>query len=435
MAGFLGMRGTGDWVTDQRPMSWRETLLMLYPNGTAPLTAITSKGKNEKITDPQYHWWTKTLPAQAGAVTGVYTDSGLSVAYVSGAVSGDYLFVKMAEATVGELRVGHMVRLGDASDYLNAVVAKVVERVANGASSYVKVKLYEDDDNGTSTDMSDCDRIYVVGNVNSEGAAMPDAISYDPVKWYNFTQIFRTSLEITRTARLTKLRTPQAYLEAKREALELHGIEMEKAFWMGIPSESVGLNGKPERTTGGIIPAITGGYTGMGGSAGTVSNFSTATAYSGQTWLQGGEHWLDTQLEVSFRYGRREKAAFCGSTALLALNRIVKNGGDYTFTPQTKSYGINVVEWVTPFGKINLIEHPLFSYETTMRDKVVVLEPENLKFNYITDTTFYDDPDKKNTGWTRRDGTKEEYLTECGLEYHHPISWLYLSGLGTDNAV
>lgn len=31
MAGFLGMRGTGDWVTDQRPKSWRETIL--YLNG------------------------------------------------------------------------------------------------------------------------------------------------------------------------------------------------------------------------------------------------------------------------------------------------------------------------------------------------------------------------------------------------------------------
>lgn len=53
MSGFLGMRGTGDWVTDQRPKNWRETILFLYPNGTAPLTAIMSKMKSEKTDDPQ----------------------------------------------------------------------------------------------------------------------------------------------------------------------------------------------------------------------------------------------------------------------------------------------------------------------------------------------------------------------------------------------
>ena len=50
---FLGMRGTGDWVADQRPMNWREQILYLYPNGMAPLTAILSMMSSEKVDDPQ----------------------------------------------------------------------------------------------------------------------------------------------------------------------------------------------------------------------------------------------------------------------------------------------------------------------------------------------------------------------------------------------
>ena len=46
---FLGMRGTGDWVTDQRPKSWREVILQQYPNGSAPLTAILRKMSSEAI--------------------------------------------------------------------------------------------------------------------------------------------------------------------------------------------------------------------------------------------------------------------------------------------------------------------------------------------------------------------------------------------------
>lgn len=436
MAGFLGMRGTGDWATDQRPKNWREMILRLYPNGQAPLTAMMSKMKTETVNDPEFYWWTKSLPNQAGAVTGTYTDSGLSVAYTSGGLSGDFLFIKMSAATISEIRIGHQVLLRDASDLDVDVVAKVVDRDVNGASSYAKVKLLEDDDNSANGDLSDADRVLVIGNVNSEGSASPDPISYDPTKWHNYTQIFKTPLEITGTAIETKLRTnPQAYQELKREILELHSIEMEKAFLWSVPTESTGDNGKKERTTLGIIPAIKGGYTGQGGSAGTTSYYPSESSWSGETWLQGGEDWLDTQLEAIFRYGKQQKLAICGDQALMAINKLIKNSGDHSFTPTTAAYGIKVREWHTPLGTINLMTHPLFNYETTNRKSMVIIEPENLRYRPIKnrDTKFYKDDLKKNTGWTMRDGLKEEFRTEAGLEYHFPIAWGYLTGLGDDN--
>jgi hypothetical protein len=91
------------------------------------------------------------------------------------------------------------------------------------------------------------------------------------------------------------------------------------------------------------------------------------------------------------------------------------------------------MEWVTPFGIINLKRHPLFSYEATNRNTMLVIEPQDLVYRYITDTTFIDDPDKKNTGYAWVDGTKEAYLTECGLELHHPKKFGYLNGFGSDN--
>jgi hypothetical protein len=55
MPTFLGMRGNGDWVADQRPKSWREMILKLYPNGQAPLTAILSKMSSEAVDDPEFN--------------------------------------------------------------------------------------------------------------------------------------------------------------------------------------------------------------------------------------------------------------------------------------------------------------------------------------------------------------------------------------------
>ena len=86
---FLGMRGTGDWVADQRPMNWRQQILKLYPNGMAPLTAILSMMSSNSVDDPQFHWWTQEMSAVGGAVENIYTTPDLGTAYVSGGVAGD----------------------------------------------------------------------------------------------------------------------------------------------------------------------------------------------------------------------------------------------------------------------------------------------------------------------------------------------------------
>lgn len=438
-AAFLGMRGTGDWAANQRPENWRESILYFFPNGEAPLTAMMSKMKTEVTNDPKFHWWTQGLPLQAAAITGVYTDSALGVAYVSGATAGSYLYIKVAAADIDQFREGHQITLRDSSDLTVDVVCKATAVVENGASSYVKCRLLEDDDNSTAGDLSDADRILVSGNINAEGAGMPDAISYDPTEWYNNTQIFRTPLEITGTAMETKLRTnPQAYAKLQKETLQDHSIEMEKAFWWGVPTVGSGANGKPERTTMGIIPAIRGGYTGHGGSTlvGTVSDYVTDSSYAGKSWLAGGEDWLNEQLEVIFRYGKTSKMAFCGSQTLMAINKIVKNNGDFMWGPDTTVYGIKVKEWITPLGSIALMTHPLFNHEITTRRIMVIIEPENLVYRPITnrDTKFIKEAiGTTNTGYTRRDGIKEEYLTEAGLEFHHPIGWGYLTGFGLPN--
>jgi Family of unknown function (DUF5309) len=425
--GFLGMRGTGDWATDERPKNWRQGILYLYPNGMAPLTALLSKMSEESTDDPEFNWWTKVLADQGGAVTLVYTDAGLSSAYTSGGTAGQTVYVKMAEAVASEIRVGHQVLLRDA-DHLDVDVnAKVTAVVKNGASSYAACKLLEADDNGASTDLSDCDVIKIIGNINPEGGPMPDPIAYDPTKFTNYCQIFRTSLSITRTARKTKLRTEDSYKEAKRESMQYHSIEMEKAFFWGVKSENIGTNGKPERTTDGLIQSI------KANASGNVNNFSLNTTYSGDTWLASGEQWLDTYLEQIFRYGSMEKMAFAGSGALLGINRLAKAAGQIQLNPMTTAYGLKVMEWITPFGVLYIKTHPLFSYDATTRNAMVILEPSELRYRYVDDTMFI--ADKDNSGINRVDATNEEWLTECGLEYHHPQKFGYLSGFNTDSVV
>jgi hypothetical protein len=113
----------------------------------------------------------------------------------------------------------------------------------------------------------------------------------------------------------------------------------------------------------------------------------------------------------------------------------VKELGFYTLEPETAAYGIRVTRWNTVFGSLIFKTHPLFSYEATNRHSMVVFTPADIKYRFLQDTIFKADKSDTEGGGTGKDGKEEEYLTECGLEFHFPNTWAYLNGVGLDNGV
>lgn len=420
---FFGMRGTGDWATDQRPEEWRPGILYLYPNGSTPLTGILSMLRNERTFDPSFNWWTKTLPSQGEDITEIYDDVGLGTAYTaSTAVVGTTLFVNVTDAS--QFRVGHQVMFRKTGDFRNDHRGKVTA-VNTSGTNYVAVKMSEADD--ATYSLEEATRLLIIGNVNAEGAVTPDTITYDPVKYNNLTQIFRTPLSITRTARRTRLRTGDAYDEMLREALELHAIEMEKAMIWGLKTEVIGSNGKPERTTDGVATAI------IANQPNNADSFVTNTDYSGQTWLGAGEEWLLDKLELPYRYGRDDKLALVGSKALTGINRLARTYGNIELVVRQRDFGIRVMEWVFEHGEMNLKKHPLFSHEVSMRNTLLLIEPAMLGTRYVDDTFFVDDPQDQRRRNLGLDGTEEEFITEIGLEYEHLETMGLFDGLNDDN--
>jgi hypothetical protein len=428
---FLGMRGTLDWVTDQRPKNWRQQILYLYPNGMMPLTALTALMGSESVDDPEYYWWTYQFSTAQGAINGVFTTPDLLNPYVGGGIAGQTLYIVISATEANRIRAGHQILLRDASDWRVDVVAKVTN-VTIGVIGTLAVVLLEADNNSPVHDLADADNYMIMGNVNPEGGEMPDPIALNPTKHYNYTQIFRTSLSITRTARKTKLRTDNDYQKAKREALEMHGIEMELAFWWGIRTERTGDNGKPERTTMGLINFI------RQNAPANCDDFTINADYAGTTWATSGQTWLENQLEVMFRYGGSERLAVCGSGALLGIQRMVQANTQYNIEAVPNKFGMDVRKFVTPFGTINFKTHPLFSYDATTRNMMVLFEPKDIKYRFIDDTTFYGEngtTHPEGYGERRVDGTNEEWLTECGMEYHHPVKDAVLNGVGLDSVL
>ncbi len=397
----LGLRGTGSFTTDgQRPEDWREKILHLFPNGKAPLTAILSMLKSEKASDSNFHWYQKKLSGQRLCINNV---AGYGVGDTS-------LVVDTTSASDGvtgakSCRKG-MVLLNERTDEIMWVsddpvsdTQIQVERAMGEATLL----------GGTATAIDDNDWLSIIGMANAEGEDTPSSITYDPTPFENFTQIWRASLFMTRTAKKTKLRTGDQYLEAKREALEIYSIGKEKGYIFGQPKSSTGTNGQPITTTGGVLYFI---------KKYCSDNFKTSIGDLSETVFDG-------YLEQVFRYGSSEKLALCGSTALQVLSQLAK-GGSITMNMEAKdsAYGMALVKYVTPFGILYLKSAPLFTEHSEWRKNILILDPAQLVEKELDTVQFL-----KNRQSNGTDGSMDEFLGESGLEVHHAETHMWLAGI------
>jgi hypothetical protein len=417
----LGMRGTGAFGTIERPQNWRQGILLYFPNGDAPLTAFLSKLREQPTDDPQFHWFEKGLPTQRGTIRGAgATDPPADDATVAAGGTAD-VFLKItpdgaAAPDVSIFKVGHVLQNEQTEESM------LVIAVQPGNNS-VKVRRDIGDRFVTNPAITGGavgtgNAAVIVGNGNPEGAVLGQSIAYRPVRQFNYTQIFRTPLSLTRTARKTRLRYDEEgpYREAKREALQIHSIEMEKAFLFSEREEIIGLTNplspldvtsqnQPLRTTRGFVnwlPPMTTATMSVNTDLGQFNPPGTLT-----------EALWDSFLELAFRYGSREKLAFCGSGALLVLNALAKNKARIELAPTDDTYGFHLMRYITPFGTLLLYNHPLMTDNPTWRYDMLIIDPDKITYRYIDDTVFL-----RNRQLPSEDASRDEFLTECGLEVH-----------------
>lgn len=420
---ITGLRSTDTFSTPsgRRPQNFRETILLLYPNGggvqNAPLTALTAVMKTQPTDDPVFHWFTKQLQDRrlklnaslnntdvAGAVVSITTDA--TVASAQSLKAGDILLVEQTNEQL----------------YVNTTPTTTTGiSVIRGFDKTVGAALLAVTYNGAGINPY----LKVIGSAFEEGSMAPDPISFDPVEIFNQTQIFRSTYALTGTAAETHTRTGPEEAEQKREALELFGVDMEMAFFFGVKTTST-RNGLPLRTTNGVMSYIPAG-----------NRYTPPAGAMTMAWLE------DASVNL-FRYGSVEKMAFCGSTFLTALSRMVRknSSGQFDISEPVTEYGIGGVRRLrTPTGTLVLKVHPLFSQMqgglnaatafTSMDNAAVILDFNNIKYRYMKNRDVKFQPNLQPIG---QDATMAGWLGECGLEVHHPYTHALITGVTTGDA-
>ena len=435
MAGFSGLRASNDYSSDNTPENWRELIMRQYPNGKALLTGFTTHLKKEETNFPTFNWLTKAFQAKEVAVTGIYTDAILDTALNAGnSAAGTILNVKMAEDATTHFRPGHQILLRDANYPLVDINARVIAVNPNGVSSFLQVSLLEADDavgDGATYGLLSCDVAQLVGDVNPEAGEMPEAISYEPVDQFNYTQIVRTPVKMSRTAMKSKFRFGEAYKEAKMDALEDHGEALERIFLFGVRSAGIGSNNLPMKTTGGMIPYI------RDNASANVADFryDTTTAYSGKSWTEKGKDFLMNQLKLAFENGDGQKACYAGSGALLGFNYLAEIYSHLNVVPGQTKWGMRYNTVICPWGELEIVQHPLLSASSVNNSTLLIFDTSLMKYRYLSDTFFKKSIPLEQATHAAIDGIEEEWITEAGLEMSFANECAVLYGVGETNVV
>jgi hypothetical protein len=387
---FIGLRGTGDWGTDERPKNFRETILWRQPNGQAPLTALMSKMGDESTDDPEFAWWEEEMNTiRVLETTGLSSNTGSTTLTASGGglynlVPGDLLLVEKADQSTYDNEIIEVSAV--ASD----TSATVVRAAAGTAAAAIAATTY----------------LTKIGNVYEEGSVAPSASMRNTTKFYNYTQIFKTSYKITETAKKTRARTGDPLKNDKKRKMFDHSIAMEWAFLFGRRHETTGTGGKPKRYTGGLRSML----------SSNVTVFSTTPTED--TFLNA--------IYPVFNYNSGagdERLVLAGNGALNTLNKLAKNSSSsrVNFDQVVRLYGMSLQRWILPQGTIYVKSHPLLNNHARYTNSMFVIDPSALKYRYLRDTTF-----KDNVQANDEDVQRGYWLTECGLEVQHEKTMAYV---------
>ena len=400
----IGLRGTGDWGTDERPKNFRELILWRNPGGGAVLTALTAKMRKETVDDPEFNWWEEELnPIRlqvAGAVTTGPTTITIDLGDAQDLVIGDVVLVEPADATTYTPELIEVTQI-DSTTVFNAT------RGVAGT---------------TAATIADDAFLTKIGSAFEEGSTSPAASTRNPTKFQNFTQIFKTSYNMTNTALATKARTGDIKRNDKRRKMFDHSVAMEYAFLFGKPSEN---------TSGTEIKRYTGGLAHFLGVASALVAYTTANR---------NEAGIIDNIYKVFDYttdegSSSERLVLAGNGFLNQLNKVAKaeSSTRINFDTTIKVFGMELQRWILPQGTLFIKTHPLMNVHGKFTNDAFVIEPRGIIYRPLRgrDTKPDEGPGGRGIQANDADQLKGQWLGEVGIEFHHLKTMRWLRGFGT----
>lgn len=381
MATVTGPRGTKSLASGQFQVDMSGEIMNLQPDA-APLTVLSAKMGKKPTEAPEFSWWEDDLEPRFDAINnGAGYASGITALVVdNGAYFAEHDLV-LVTRTLEVLRVTSVV-----SNTIN-----VIRGVGSTAAALV-----------------DDDELIVFASAQPEGDTSKPARSSNATKVTNYTQIHRLPWELTDTLRATSnFTTPADWnYEAKKKGIE-HKKSIEYTSLFGTSSENTS-GAQPRRTSKGVVNYITTNATDAAGAL-------TETEFFGA-------------VRNAFRYGSKTKLMLGSALAVDVLNTYAR--GKVQVTQQRdNTYGVDVIRYVSPHGTLNLATHWLLE-GTKFGGYIFILDMDEIRYRVLSGNGVNRDTHiRTNIQAPDSDTRKDEYLTECGMQFGQEKRHAVITGI------
>lgn len=349
MSGLGGLRGTGDFGTSERPESFREMILRLNPNGSSPIFALTSKARKKTVSDPHFHWWNEANVLVRLASSASHAAGDTTITINSADPTASTLDVNFGTAT--HLKAGDLIMVEPTTD-VAAFNPEFIQ--VTGVLSDTQFTVRRGVAGTTPGTIGNGQFLLLIGSAYAEGGLAPRAVTRNPVKFDNFTQIFKDAYEISGTVDATTFRTGDPWSEDKKRKMFDHSRGIELAFLFGQKNETAtsAENGKPIRFMAGLRQSI----------PQSRQFVFTAPVKLG---TDATNSFLDKIYKV-FDYDTPAgdtRLAFAGNAAINALAKVAAATTNVRLNSDSviKQYGMEFREFIMPQGRLLIKSHPLMN--------------------------------------------------------------------------
>jgi hypothetical protein len=387
-----GMFNTTMNPAELNQRSFASTILRLFPNGSAPMFALTSQSGKATAKASTHGYFSKTMSFAVLTMTAASLAAATNVAIPTAGLVKNMVFFNP--------RTRENVRITAIVDGANVTVTRAFGRVA-------------------AADMNNGDKLIQVGTAFEEGSNRPAPRRMTTTYVPNYTQIFRNAWALTDTARASLAEAGYNNIaEDKKDCSMFHSVDIESAIiWGQAKMDTTGST--PVHATQGVIDAME-----------QYAPANTNTAGATTTYDQ-----LVTLCEPAFQYSTdlsnpKDRVGFVDSTAMKVLNDVGRKSGVVQINNAQTSFGMRFTQFNFYKGTINLIEHPLFN-GLNRAGMALIMDMPALKLAYLEgrDTK----PEEYGTSGkvveNGIDAVGGSLTTECAVELINPFACALIEGL------
>lgn len=394
MALLNGIFNTSQNPAELNMRSFAATLLRLFPNGSAPLFALSSQSGKSSAKASTHGYFSKTMTFIRTTSTAGDTDAATTL-------------------TIGS-NVGMTVGM-----VLHNPRTRENYRISNVPAGSTTVTVSRAFGRVAAAALNAADVLMQVGTAFEEGSMRPAARQLATTYIANYTQIFRNAWGLTDTARASL--SEQGYsniAESRKDCSLFHSADIESAIIWGQPKMDT-TGSQPLHATQGVIDAMEQYAPGNTNAAGATTTFAQ----------------LVTLLEPAFAYSTdmsnaKQRVLFGDSTAIKVLNDIGRLSGQIQITQNETSFGMNFTKFKFYKGEVNLIEHPLMN-GLGLTGTALVMDMPALKLAYLDgrDTKPEEYGGNGKAVELGTDGVGGSLTTELAVELVNPYSCALVTGL------